>query len=168
MNIKRYQLTARAHAQLMKEINTGVMERQRDIRVPIHFTEKAYSEYQARPRAVKYTAWKEKKKHHRKPNVFSGILQSSLGFTITATQYGSKLRIRARLGQKMSAAKWKALTPAQQDKENRKRRRLPAWQKEEIAKLSKAEILAERKLQAKLYKKGATGKYRRLRQRKIK
>lgn len=168
-NIKRYQLTTRAHGQLMKEINTGIMERQRDDRVPKHFTQQAYSEYQARPRATKYNEWKAKKAvKGTAPNVFTGRLEKSLRYKITATQHGSRLRISARLGEKMSARKWKKLTPLQQAKENRKRRRLAGWQKEELAKVSRNEIRAEVKLQAKLYKKGATGKYRRLRQRKIK
>ena len=168
-NIKRYQLTERAHARLMKEINTGIMERQRDERVPKHFTQQAYSEYQARPRGTKYNERKSRSGiKGTAPNVFTGRLEQSLRYQITATQNGSRLRISARLGKQMSARKWKKLTPQQQAKENRKRRRLATWQKEEIAKLSRNEILAEVRLQAKLYKAGATGKYRRLRQRKIK
>ena len=168
-NVKRYQLTARAHARLMKEINTGIMERQRDERVPKHFTAKAYSEYQARQRGTKYNERKAAKAiKGTAPNVFTGRLEASLQYKITATQNGSRLRISARLGKKVSDRKWKKLTPQQQAKENRKRRRLAQWQKEEIAKVSREEIRAEVRLQAKLYKKGATGKYRRLRQRKIK
>jgi hypothetical protein len=168
-NIKRYQLTARAHARLMKEINFGIMERQRDERVPKHFTIAAHRLYGARMRGAKYNEWKMKKAvKGPAPNVFTGRLEQSLRYQITATQYGSRLRISARLGKQMSARKWKKLTPQQQAKENRKRRRLAQWQKEEIAKVSREEIRAEVRLQAKLYKKGATGKYRRLRQRKIK
>ncbi len=153
----------------MKEINFGIMERQRDDRVPKHFTQKAYSEYQARPRGTKYNERKTKSAiKGTAPNVFTGRLEQSLRYQITATQNGSRLRISARLGKPMSARKWKKLTPQQQAKENRKRRRLAQWQKEEIAKVSREEITAEVRLQAKLYKKGATGKYRRLRQRKIK
>ena len=169
-NTKRYQLTALAHARLMKEINTGIMQRQLDERVPKHFTQQAYSEYQFRPRGAKYNERKSRRAiKGTAPNVFTGRLEKSLGHKpITATQYGSRLQITARLGKKMSARKWKKLTPQQQAKENRKRRRLATWQKEEIAKLSRNEILAEVRLQANLYKAGATGKHRRLRQRKIK
>ena len=168
-NIKRYQLTPRAHGKLMTEINQGIMERQRDERVPKHFTQQAYSEYQARPRGAQYNERKSRRAvRGTAPNVFTGRLEQSLRYQITATQNGSRLRISARLGKKMSARKWKKLTPQQQAKENRKRRRLATWQKEEIAKLSRNEIRAEVRLQAKLYKAGATGKHRRQRQRKIK
>lgn len=167
-HVKRYQLTPRAHATLMKEINIGVMERQRDERVPKHFTMQAYSEYRAQPRAAKYNEGKIKRRGDIAPNINTGTLYKSLKYQITATQYGSKLKMRASLGKRMTPAQWAKLSPAQQAKENRKRRRLANWQKEEIARVSPAELKAEIKRQARQYKAGATGKYRRLRQRKIK
>jgi len=168
---KRYQLKERAHAALMKEINIGFQERQRDERVPKHFTMQAYSEYNARPRSAKYNALKSSGKGEYsdiRPNVFSGTLQRSLKFKITATQKGSKLYITGRLRDRVSAKKWAKMSPLQQAAERRKQRRLAKWQKEEIARLSRAEIRLELKRQASAYKRGATGKYRRLRQKRIK
>ena len=170
-HVKRYQLRDRQHNKLMWEINTQFQERQRDERVPKHFTMQAYSEYNARPRSAKYNALKASGKGEFsdiRPNVFSGTLHKSLNFKITATQYGSKLHITGRLRQRISERQWKKLSPLQQAREKRKQRRLAKWQKEEIARLSRAEILLERKRQASAYKRGATGKYKRLRQKRIK
>jgi hypothetical protein len=168
--ITRFQLKDRNHNALMKEINTHVMERQWNTRVPKHFTTQAYSLYRARPRGIKYN--KRKVKYGTRgtaPNVFTGTLLASLRHKITATQYGSKLLMRCKLAEKLSDAEWNAMTPLQKEKYIRKKsRRLAAWQKEEIAKVSKGELTEERKRMSREYVRGATGKYRRLRKRKIK
>lgn len=163
--IERYQLTDRNHASLMRDINRGAMERQRDERVPKHFQSVAYSEYNARQRSPKYNAFKIKKKYvgHTRPNVLTGTLKRSMKFRITATQNNSRLIMTSRLGKKIDPAEWAKLSPQQKAKATRQRRRLAKWQKEEIARLSGPEIKAERELQAQEYKAGATGKYRRKR-----
>jgi len=168
--ITRFQLKDRNHAALMKEINTHVMERQWNTRVPKHFTKQGYSLYKARPRGVQYN--KDKVRHGvagTAPNIFTGTLLASLRHKITATQYGSKLLMRCRLAEKLPDAVWNAMSELQKYRYKRKTsRRLAAWQKEEIAKVSKGELTEERKRMAREYVRGATGKYKRLRKRKIK
>lgn len=156
IQIQRHQLTARAHARLMREINRRVMERQRDQRVPLHFEEVAYSRYGARARSSGYNKSKMRTVGHRRPNVFTGRLKRSLRFKITATQHGSKLTMRASVGTKIPAEQWNKMSQEQQAKANRKRRRLAKWQKEEIARLSRDEIKEERTRQAREYRWGAT------------
>lgn len=169
IQIKRANLTSRAHARLMKRINQRVMERQWNERVPNHFEIAAYSEYNARPRATKYTATKLRAKGHNRPNVFTGRLQKSLRHKITATQFGAKLIMRAKLPDRLPADEWAKLTPKQQAAENRKRRRLAQWQKQEIAVLSRKEIRDERKRMASEYRHGALSpEFKRQRQRRIK
>ena len=163
IQIERAQLLPRKHAQLMKEINRGVMERQATERLPNHFEESAYGEYGARRRQAKYTKHKLRDKGHKKPNVNTGQLLASLRTKITATQYGAKLTIKASLKQQQEAA----------DKSKRKKkpriRRLADWQKREIAVLSKKEIAEERKRSASEYKRGATSdKYKRKRKKRMK
>jgi hypothetical protein len=150
IQIKRFQLTARAHARLMREINRRTMERQRDERLFKHFENVAYAEYQAKARGSKYNQWKLRSKRigHTRPNVKTGRLRRAVlkNCKITATQYGSKLTTHGTV-----------------------KSRLANWQKREIAKLSKAEIRQERKRQASEYRRGALSpEYRRTRQRRIK
>ena len=168
--ITRFELKERNHAALMKEINTDVMERQWNTRVPKHFTTQAYSLYKSRPRGIKYN--KRKVKYGSRgtaPNVFTGTLLASLRHKITATQYGSKLLMRCKLADKLPDAEFNAMTQLQREQYTRKTsRRLAAWQKEEIAKISKGELKEERKRMSREYVRGATGKYKRLRKRKIK
>jgi len=77
--------------------------------------------------------------------------------------------MRCRLAEKLPDAEWNAMTALQKEKYMRKKsRRLSAGQKEEIAKVSKSELTEERKRMSREYVRGATGKYRRLRKRKIK
>lgn len=148
--IKRAGLTSRAHARLMREINRRVMERQRDQRLPLHFENVAYSEYEARPRSQKYNAMKMRAKYigHTRPNVKTGRLKRTVlkNARITATQYGAKLILKGSV-----------------------RSRLPAWQKKEIAHINKKELRQERKRMASEYKHGATSsQYSRKRTRRIK
>lgn len=170
LQIKRAQLTERMHAQLMRKINRRVMERQLAERVPKHFEMTAYSEYGARPRSSAYNAAKQRKFKHQKPNVRTGYLKKSIRAKITATQYGSKLTMRAALQTKVDPAEWAAMTPEQQAKWKRKNtRRLADWQKREIAVMSRAEIAYERKRQSSEYKHGALSpEYKRKRTKRIK
>jgi|TARA_R110000824_G_scaffold123295_1_gene281019 6-phosphofructokinase len=152
IQIERAQLTPRKHGQLMKEINRRVMERHVTQRLPNHFEESAHSEYGARPRSAKYNKVKMRKYEHKKPNVFSGHLQQSIRTSITATQYGAKLTIKASYNPK-----------------KKKQSRMADWQKREIAVMSNDELKQEQQRQASEYKRGATSdKYRRKRKRRIK
>jgi len=168
LQIQRFQLTARAHARLMREINRRVMERHVAERLPKHFTDEAYAEYGARRRGAEYDKYKKRKFGHAWPNVRTGSLKKNLRHKITATQYGSKLVLRSRLI-KLDEKKWANMTPEEKRKHSRKQRRLAGWQKREIAKLSKNEIRQERKRQAKEYRKGALSlEYKRVRKRRVK
>lgn len=144
--IKRFQLTARNHARLMREINRGVMERQAK-RIENHFEEAAYSLYGARRRDPKYTRAKRKKYGHNRPLVKTGRLKRAIlsRIKITATQYGSKLVTRGS-----------TKSPLQD------------WQKREIAVISRSEIAMERRRMASEYIRGATGRFARKRRRRIK
>lgn len=165
LQIKRFNLTARNHARLMRDINRRVMERQWSDRVPMHFEMSAYAEYGARKRAKATDDYKKKKRGHTKPNVFSGRLRRSMRHKITATQHGSKLTIRAQLRQVKQS---EDASPIAKYREQRKQRRLATWQKREIAVLSRSEISEERKRQAREYRRGAmSAEYRRQRSKRI-
>lgn len=150
IQIKRADLPDRNHGRLMKAINRGFMERQARDRLPNHFEEFAYSEYNARPRTAKYNEYKRKNKRigHTRPNVKTGRLRRSVlsRVKITATQHGSKLIMTGSV-----------------------RSPLQDWQKREIAVVSERERAKERKRMASEYKRGATSdKYKRKRKRSIK
>lgn len=172
LQIKRANLTARAHARLMRDINRRCMERQLAERVPLHFEMVAYSKYGAKQRSAKYNAGKMKAPRigHIRPNVRTGHLKRSIRGKITATQEKAKLTLRASLNNKLPTDEWNAMTPEQRAKWLREnRRRLANWQKREIAVMSKDEIAWERKRQASEYKHGATSsEYRRQRVRRVK
>lgn len=172
LQIQRANLTARMHARLMRNINRRVMERQLAERVPKHFEMIAYSEYGARQRSAKYNESKMKKRFvgHIRPNVRTGYLKRSIRGKITATQYGSKLMLRASLNNKVPAEEWASMTKQEQERWKRKNlRRLADWQKKEIAVLSRNEIVYERKRQASEYRNGALSpEYRRKRTTRIK
>lgn len=147
--IKRFQLTARNHARLMREINRKTMERHKTQRLPNHFEEVAYTKYGARPRSAKYNEQKRRSKFigHVRPNVKSGRLRRGVlsRVKITATQHGARLIARGTVNS-----------------------RLQNWQKREIAVIAPDEIKAERRKQAFHYKQGATSrKYARKRRRKV-
>ena len=169
VEIRRADLTARMHAQLMKEINRGVMNRHVDERLPKHFMTKAHSEYGARQRS---SAWNKTKRNRYKkpvrPNVGSGQMRDSLRTKITATQHGARLIIRVKQGERLPADEWAQMTPAQKAKWSRRNvRRMANWQKREIAVLSRNEIKQERHRQALEYRLGAlSSKYRRQRKRR--
>jgi len=152
MQIERAQLLPRKHAQLMKEINRRVMERHVTHRLMNHFEESAHGQYGARPRHSKYNKWKQQKYKHKKPNVKTGHLRKSIRTSITATQYGSKLTVKASF-----------------DPKRKTQSRMADWQKREIMTMSRKELAEERQRQASEYKRGATSdKYRRKRKRRIK
>lgn len=170
IEIKRGQLTSRMHAQLMKQLNRETMERHVAERLPKHFTNKAHAEYGARQRSSKWNKTKrERYKRPARPNVASGQMKASLRTKITATQYGSKLVIRAAQGERVPAEEWAAMTPLQQSRWKRQNtRRMANWQKREIAVMSRAEIAQERKRQSIDYRIGALTKFRRQRRKRTK
>jgi len=134
-HITRYELTPRNHAAVMREVNRNVMVRHQYERLPGHFEEVAYSEYQARPRTTKYTARKQKKFGHNRPNVYTGRLRKSVlnKVKITATQHVARLTTSGTT-----------------------RSRLQNWQLREIQTISDAEQALENKRMARDYKRMAT------------
>lgn len=166
VEIKRAQLTARMHAQLMKQLNRECMERHVSERLPKHFTRAAHVEYGARQRSSKWNKTKRQRYGGPdRPNVASGKMKESLRTKITSTQYGARLLIRAALGERLPADVWAAMTPKEKAKWTRQNvRRMANWQKREIAVMSKKEIASERHRQALEYRLGALSpKYRRQR-----
>ena len=148
MQIKRFDLTPRNHARLMRDINRRIMERHAKQRLPNHFEEAAYSLYDARQRDSRYVQTKRKRRGHNRPNVKTGRLRRSVlsRVKITAPQYGSRLITRGTV-----------------------KSRLQDWQKREIAVLAKQEIASERRRQASEYRRGALSpQYARKRRRRIK
>lgn len=170
LQISRANLTSRAHARLMREINRATAESHYRKRIPQHFTEKAYTLYRARKRGEKYNRWKQNKFGHKRPNVRTGTLLRNLASKITATQYGAKLVMRSRLRKSIPQDQFDKMSPAQKAKASAKvNRRLARWQKNEIAIVSRGEITEDRKNMARAYKHGAQKpEYKRKRQRRIK
>lgn len=154
----------------MTEINGQVLERQWNTRVPKHFTTQGYSLYKARPRGIKYNKRKMKDgARGTAPNIYTGTLLASLRHKITKNQNGGRLTMRCKLADKLPDVEWNEMSELQRSRYTKKNsRRLAAWQKEEIAKVSKGEMREERKRMVTAYVRGATGKYKRLRNRKIK
>jgi len=145
-HISRFELTPRNHAAVMREVNRAVMVRHQYDRLPKHFEESAYGEYGARTRTTKYTARKQKKFGHNRPNVYTGRLRRSVlnKVKITATQHGSRLTTSGTT-----------------------RSRLAQWQLREIQSMSDAEQALENKRMARDYKRMATSaKYARKRKRR--
>jgi len=168
IQIKRFALTARNHAKLMREINRRVMERQWK-RIPQHFDERGYTLYRFRKRKEKYNKAKKKRFGHTRPNDRTGMLKNRLRHKITATQYGSKLIMRAYMVRK-NPAEWEKMSLVEQARyKRRNQRRLATWQKRELAVMSKGEITQERKQSAREYRKGAlSAEYKRQRKVRIK
>jgi hypothetical protein len=170
IQIKRFALTARAHARLMREINRTIAQNHADKRIKQHFEERAYQLYGARPRKAAYNKWKQKKFGHKRPNYRTGTLYRNLRKKVTATQYGSRLVMRSRLNKFIPQDEFEKMTPKQRAKVSAKQnRRLAKWQKDEIAKVTKSEIREDRMTMARMYKKGAgSPEYKRKRNRKAK
>jgi hypothetical protein len=145
-HISRFELTPRNHAAVMREVNRNVMVRHQYERLPRHFEEVAYSEYQARPRTSKYIARKQKKFGHNRPNIYTGRLRKSVlnKVKITATQHVARLTTSGTT-----------------------RSRLQNWQLREIQTISDAEQALENKRMARDYKRMATSaKYARKRKKR--
>jgi hypothetical protein len=147
LEIQRAQLLPRVHNRIMRQLHRENMERHVANRLPKHFKMIAYSEYGARRRSAKWEKTKARRYHTKNlPNVASGKLKESIRTKITATPDGARLQIRAALGEKLPADEWAAMSPAQKAQWTRQNtRRMAAWQKQEIAVMSKAEIAEERK-----------------------
>lgn len=150
MHIRRFELTPRNHAKLMREVNRNVMIRHQYQRMPDHFEEIAYIKYNARPRSEATNKYKRRNKKigHIKPNVRFGHLKKSVfaNIKITATQNGAKLTTRGTT-----------------------KSRLQGWQLRELQTMSPAEKQLENKRMAREYKAGATSaKYMRKRSKRTK
>lgn len=169
LQIERANLTARMHARIMREINRTVAENHADKRVKLHFEEQAYSRYRARKRGSKYDAYKKRRFGHNRPNYRTGTLFRSLRKKITATQYGSRLVMSARLDKFIDAEEFAKMNLKARAKLSAKQnRRLASWQKREIAVLTKAEISEDRLMMARMYKKAAKSpEYSRKRKRRV-
>jgi len=170
LQIERANLTARMHARLMRHINRTVIESHADKRVKLHFDEQAYTRYNARQRGTRYGKYKQNKFGHNRPNYRTGTLYRSLRKKITATQYGGRLIMSARLNKFIDPEEFAKMSPKARAKVSAKQnRRLANWQKREIAVVSKAEIREDRLTMARMYKKGAKApEYQRKRKRRVK
>lgn len=169
LQIERANLTARLHARLMRQINRAVAENHAEKRVPKHFEESAYGRYGARKRGSKYDAYKKRRFGHNRPNYRTGTLYRSLRKKVTATQYGSRLVMSARLNKFIDPDEFAKMNPKARAKLSAKQnRRLASWQKREIAVLTKAEISEDRLMMARMYKKAAKSpEYSRKRKRRV-
>ena len=90
-------VTKRAHAQIMREINRGMLERWRDRYLPMHFQAGATTRYGYEKRSAKYTARKRKKYGHSIPLVYTGRLRDTIRENMkppTATQYKGSIKSR--------------------------------------------------------------------------
>ena len=169
LQIERANLTARMHARIMREINRTVAENHADKRVKLHFEEQAYSRYRARKRGSKYDAYKKRRFGHNRPNYRTGTLYRSLRKKVTATQYGSRLVMSARLNKFIDPEEFAKMNPQARAKLSAKQnRRLASWQKREIAVVIKGEIAEDRLMMARMYKKAAKSpEYSRKRKRRV-
>lgn len=154
MMIERYDLKARNHAAIMRQLNMEGAERQRVERLPQHFTSEGYNLYGYESRTTAYNKRKQKKYGHQLPNVYSGDMRNAVfrnvKLTATPTKWLLKTRgaKRKKLGQKTDSRLWAA------------RRR-------EIESMAQSEIDLERERQARGYRRMATSaKYSRKRKRK--
>lgn len=148
--IRRAELLPRVHNRIMRQLHRENMERHVAKRLPKHFKMVAYSEYGARRRSAKWEKTKARLYRTKNlPNVASGKMKESIRTKITATPDGARLQIRAALGSRLPEEEWAAMSPAQKAQWTRKnQRRMAAWQKQEIAVMSAAEIAEERKRMA--------------------
>jgi hypothetical protein len=170
LQIERANLTARMHARLMRHINRTVAENHADKRIAMHFEERAYRRYRARKRGERYDKYKQNKFGHKRPNYRTGTLYRSLRKKVTATQYGSRLVLSARLNKFIDPEEFAKMNPRARAKYSAKQnRRLANWQKREIAIVIKGEIAEDRLMMARMYKKGAKApEYQRKRKRRVK
>ena len=148
--IRRAELLPLVHNRIMRQLHRENMERHVAKRLPKHFKMVAYSEYGARRRSAKWEKTKARLYRTKNlPNVASGKMKESIRTKITATPDGARLQIRAALGSRLPEEEWASMSPAQKAQWTRKnQRRMAAWQKQEIAVMSAAEIAEERKRMA--------------------
>jgi hypothetical protein len=156
LQVQRANLTSRLHAKLMREINRSIAQSHADKRIKQHFDERAYRLYRARKRKDRYNDWKQKKFGHKRPNYRTGALFRNLQKKVTATQYGSRLRMRSRLVKFIPQDEFEKMSPQRRAKLSAKQnRRLAKWQKDEIATVTRVEMREDRLTMARMYKKGA-------------
>ena len=96
--VRDRRITARNHARIMKVLMRQMMVEHLEQTIPLHFREGAENVYHMQRRTQKYLRAKFKKKHHKKPLVYSGRTLSELKASnqrITSTQYRSRLYYRS-------------------------------------------------------------------------
>ncbi len=90
-------VTNRANAQIMREINRGMLERWRDRYLPLHFQGGATNRYGFDARSARYTSRKRKKYGHTISLVYTGKLRDTIRQNMkppTATQYKGSIKSR--------------------------------------------------------------------------
>lgn len=99
--IKRFELSARDNARLLRDLNREVLTKHSIEVIPKHFESNAQTrpggEWGYRARTSKYNKTKRKKHGHAKPNVYSGeLLKAVLANRkpVRATQYRATLTTR--------------------------------------------------------------------------
>lgn len=89
-------VTKRAHGQIMREINRGMLERWQNRYLPLHFKGEASERYGYKPRGARYVASKRRRVGHNIPLVYTGKLKTAIqsGVVIRATQYRATLKTK--------------------------------------------------------------------------
>lgn len=89
-------VTKRVHAQIMREVNRGMLQRWAERYLPLHFEGGATQRYGYRPRSAGYVARKRRKVGHNIPLVYTGRLREAIqkGVIIRATQHKASLKSR--------------------------------------------------------------------------
>jgi hypothetical protein len=102
-------VTARAHGQIMRELNRGILEQWQWRYLAKHFEGGATARYGYRKRSARYTAWKGRRYGHTIPLVLTGGTRDAVrsGVKITATQHRATLKTR---GRRFSSGKLGGLT----------------------------------------------------------
>jgi len=99
--IKRFELSQRDHARLMRDLNRETLQKHSIQVLPKHFESNPQTrpggEYNYRARSVVYTKAKRKKYSHARPNVYSGELLKAILANrkpVRATQYRATMTTR--------------------------------------------------------------------------
>jgi hypothetical protein len=96
--VKQNMVTARGHAQIMRDLNRGILERWEHRYLPLHFKGGATERYGYRRRSAKYNAWKGKRFGHTIPLRLTGGTEAAVKskVKITATQNRARLVTKGR------------------------------------------------------------------------
>jgi hypothetical protein len=100
--------TQAQHRSLLIDLHRGAANIVKTAFLPEHFRRSAFSRYGFKARNVRYTRWKRRVVGHNDPNVFSGLLRTSIltGSRVTATSQRGRVYARmGSVGQRMSGPK---------------------------------------------------------------